>query len=228
MNADVSKKLPMTKNGTAMAIMVLFFVCLVLILGKIMFRFLLLLLIARFLLFLISEIRKRLNKRHFERSFTLFLSQIILNMQSGFSFRSSFRSSISFFDSKIQKNLAEIYEVVTFSQQLESFSGTAFEKMILENLIEVDGDKKSSLQRLKSFRISIEMENFFRHRSRAITSSVRFQFIFLTILYLLMGFFIISEFGFYENRVSVLSSGGIFLVGTALFVKMGGKPPWKL
>lgn len=168
------------------------------------------------------------RKRKFERMFRLFLNQIILIMSCGKSFRQSFRESVLYFDRDLQKIFGEIFEIVTFSQQLSNFSGSVFEKRVLDKFIAVDKSPRNSLDQLRSFRVELELTEFFRRRSGQVTGAVRFQALLISILYFFLLAFVLSEFGWAGNRMSIGLSVALYSAGLAVFYYLGRKKRWKL
>ena len=181
--------------------------------------------------YIFQKIERWRMQRRFRRVFRLFLNQVILLMVSGKSFRHSFRESLVQFDLLSRRILAEIYEIVTFSQQLPQTSGAEFgdfERRVLQKLIIVDKNPQNPVTQLKNFRTELELTDFFRHRSRQATSAIRFQAMVLFLLYMGLLVFVIQQFGWGVTKVPILASLPLFTAGGIVFYFMGRKRRWRL
>ena len=124
-----------------------------------------------FLYFLVQRVWKSLKDKRFEKFFVLFLDQVILFVQCGDSFRSAFKSSIKFVPELFHQELQEMYERVTFSQQIPHFSHSQLKKHLLSKLISIDKGKENPLSALKNLRTELHLASLFRHKSMQITAS---------------------------------------------------------
>lgn len=180
------------------------------------------------LYFLTKVLQNYIFQRGFEKKTILLLNQMILFMQTGHSFRSAFQKSIVSFSKKEKEKLYEIYEIVTFSQQLYGFQGSVFEKNFLIEMIAIDKSTNRSIERLINFRRELQLTALFRHKSREVTITSRVQSLILTLLYLFLLVFVVVNFGFDKNKVFILSSALLFSLGLVLFYVLGRKKRWRV
>ena len=181
-----------------------------------------------FLYFLVQRVWKSLKDKRFEKFFVLFLDQVILFVQCGDSFRSAFKSSIKFVPELFHQELQEMYERVTFSQQIPHFSHSQLKKHLLSKLISIDKGKENPLSALKNLRTELHLASLFRHKSMQITASARFQCGILCFLYLSLLFFVLSRFSWVQNRSIISLSILIFCTSLIVFYFLGRKSEWKV
>ncbi len=168
-----------------------------------------------------------ISKRIFLDRFIHVLDQIILGMQSGMNFRSSFKAVIQGESGFKKVQLQEIFNQIVFPESNKVAKDVKFERLISE-LKETDQAVAKALDRLKRFRQQLRQEQVFRKKESQIKESIQIQMIILLALYLALAVFVILSFGFWQNFKAIIFSAILFSVGILIMKIIGAKHRWKV
>jgi Flp pilus assembly protein TadB len=168
-----------------------------------------------------------ISKRVFQDSFIDILDQIILGMHSGLNFRCAFKAVIQNESGFIKVQLQDILNQIVFPESSKISKEKSLERIVLE-FRETDKSTSKSLEQLKFFRRQLRQEQEFRRKESQIKESVRAQMAILMLLYLALSAFVITRFGFFENKKIILLSLALFVIGLAIINLIGGKRRWKV
>jgi len=180
-------------------------------------------------MFFLEFFMKIKRKKQFEREFQSFLSQMILQMRTGSSFRQAIQASNQENERLFKVKIQKIFNIVTFSQQnAELFSNDRFVKEIIEEFIRIDQRPHMALAALIGFKNKLQLESEFRHKSGRILYQVRIQSLIISGIYFALFFFMFKEYGFLENIKLMGLSVALYLIGVVLLLLMGRSFKWNI
>lgn len=187
-------------------------------------------LVLCFVPIVIFVIRKN-QQRQFQSEFLRFLSQLVLQMQMGHSWQTSFQKTLRENTWRQGFLLQQIYENVAFSPQADfgkSGPFAEFLKRIRNELIYVHKHQHLAIDRLCNLQKNLRTEFYFRRKSGQIWTYFAYQLGLLSVLF--WGIFIFTLFhqGWKEHSevflVSFLFYGMGFLI---VFIMLKGKK-WEI
>lgn len=179
------------------------------------------------LLFLVICVQRICRARAFRARFRESLTLLLLRMKAGKSFRLALDDAIAESDPRWRHLLAEIRELVVFSQQTERESISMFARMIIEEFRAADRAPHAAIRRIEQFRDRLRLEDEFRHRSGQVLRQIRAQSLLLGGLYLAVLAFVARQFGFSSHGRLLLLSGALFFAGLAWIWIGGRRFKWK-
>ncbi len=179
---------------------------------------------------LITIFVTKLNReKKFRDEFLNLLDRILLQVQSGKSFRVSLQLANQFTPEIFQIKINQIIEAIVFSKDLQtSQTQNQFVEEIFFELSLVDKFPHKCLQRLTAYRRKLKIESEFRHKSSQKQRQVKIQTVVLSFLYALTLAFVVFSFGFQENQRLIIVSFGLFLAGILVVLYLGRQNQWKL
>lgn len=164
----------------------------------------------------------------FREEFLNFMDRMVLQMQSGRSFRSSLHFSNETTQKFFKPKLEKIIENVLFAKKHISGVKNEFISEILEEFILIDQVPHRSLQRLIAFRHRLKTQDDIRRRSGQKQRQLRTQSYILTFLYVASLIFLHVHFDLKKSLAIVAISFGFFVMGTFQIFRMGKKNLWKI
>jgi Flp pilus assembly protein TadB len=164
----------------------------------------------------------------FRARFIEALSLVILKMKSGKSFRHAFSETITESDPYLREKLAEINDLVVFSQQHALTQHTAFIRHLVCELRLADQAPHASLKRLQTFRDRLRGEDDFRRRSGQVLRQIRAQSLLMVGLYVAVMAFVIRQFGFRPHIRLISVSLLLFTLGISWIWLGGRRLKWKV
>jgi hypothetical protein len=167
-------------------------------------------------------------RRSFKKEFSVVLNEIIVRMSGGASFRQAFLKCIEGLNAHSQKFWREIFEIVTFSQQIPVSYSSDFRNLILKEFREADQKPQSALRKLKIFRRRYNLMQNFRHRSGAMTKQTRLQCYIMIGLYLFLSAIVLWNFEWRKSIEMILLSAGLFGAGSLWTLSVGRRLKWNL
>lgn len=176
---------------------------------------------------LLAIVTKR--SREFKDRFRETLTLILLKMKSGKSFRQSLGESVDECGHVHRAKLAELANVVAFSQQKQLADlDDLFIREMTEELIRVDRSPHSAIRRLTVLRDRLRIESDFRHRSGQVLAQIRAQSLIMSGLYVAVLVFAINRFGWRNNSDIMMASIALFAIGAAWIWYGGRRMQWKV
>lgn len=167
---------------------------------------------------LILELKKRILP---------LMDQVILGLQSGQSFRTSLHQSIQQQPSWIRHQLLEIHHSIAMNQTI-LHSQNKFLRELTAEWSEMDKSQSKLIDHARAFRRQLKIEEDFRRKSGRVTQQMKMQAIIVTILYLALLIYVISQFGWVQNLLLIAVSAVLFSAGLAWIFMMGRKMKWKI
>ncbi len=156
----------------------------------------------------------------------IFLDNTILNVQSGCPLRTALVKAIDGFVGWKNTQFKLLINSLLLGQKNEIFQSKTLRKFH-QSVARIEGSKTNVLEQLKSYRQQLKMEQNLRHRSRQVTLNLKIQSIVMTVMYILIGFFIFSNFETSHSKSVLLVSGILFGLGQGLVFFVGRSFRWK-
>ena len=162
------------------------------------------------------------------RKIPTFLSQVLLKMGAGVSFRVALHQAIEDqSDLFFRKTLKSLYENVVFSQQEPKNLKKAFGEVMREFRL-IHQNPHSGRSRLQNFRRKLLVESDFRRRSGQVLLQIRMQALILSGIYFALCGFVIHRYGFEKVQTILTHSAAVFSIGLFLVFRLGRRIRWKL
>lgn len=157
----------------------------------------------------------------------IFLTGVILNMQSGKAFRASFRSAMIGQPKWFARQIDDVWYCMMNHEihpQLSFPEMTEFAREV----IRVDHTQAKIIDQLRRYRDHLKMVEQFRRRSGVAATQAKSQLLVLTLMYLALLVFVVSEFGFSGNQIWFFSSGTLYLVGIFVMYRISRSFKWRI
>jgi hypothetical protein len=155
------------------------------------------------------------------------LDAIILGVQSGKSFRSSFHAAVESQSGWARNQLRELYSWLISSEQSHALKSALLADFMAE-MIEIDRSQSRCADQLRAVRSHLKIQEDFRRRSGQLTQQIKMQAIIVTALYGGLLFFVIAQFGWREHQKLLLASLVLFLTGLFWIFNAGRRMKWKV
>ena len=155
------------------------------------------------------------------------LDGIILGVQSGKSFRSSFHAAVESQTGWVRNQLRELYSLLISSEQHQPLKSALLADFMAE-MIEIDRSQSRCADQLRAVRGHLKIQEDFRRRSGQLTQQIKMQAIIVTALYCGLLFFVIAQFGWRAHQKLVIASLILFLTGLFWIFKAGRRMEWKV
>ncbi len=172
------------------------------------------------LIFLVEPLIKKHSESKLRDQIPLFLDFLILEMQSGRSFRGAFASVVEAQKGWIRFQLREILEMLLNKDRTSELDSNILKEFYHE-LFEIDRTQVSPLEQVRHYRAQVRSQTFFRQKSRLLTQQVRLQTYLLSAMYIAILLFDLFKYGFYQNQKLFTASIILFLSGSVWILKKG-------
>lgn len=164
------------------------------------------------------------RKRQLSDDEVLILDQTILSMKSGRSFLDSLRISARNLHERTQIYLSDVISTIELRQIPEKMRHDEIGFF----LIRVAQNPGRQIDQIKSFRYRKKVEAEFRAKVRKALTQTRAQALVISIIYLLLLIFVIENFGFRKNSMTIFASAILMLCGVFSIYRMGRGYRWKI
>jgi hypothetical protein len=167
----------------------------------------------------------------FHYEFPAILTNVILQMKMGQSFRASLAKVTKHARPRYRAILESIYDHVAFSQQKNDkimADRSVFAREILLTFMQVDQTSHRSIEKLENFRTRLIILNEFRRRSGQIRGQIQLQAYVLTGIYVLSFAFVSRSFPLSELLNLLLFSFFLFVAGLVSLFVIGRRVKWKI
>lgn len=184
-----------------------------------------------FIFILMEKIYLKWLENQFQSLFPDIMTNIILHMKMGKSFRVALALATESAPQKFQFQMGRIYELVVFSPQdndKKMAVRSAFIHQIVVQFIKIDRSSLKSVEKLESFRRKLVIVNQFRRKSGQIRGQVRLQSNILLLLYGLCFAFVFWSFPLNELQSLLFCSILLFIIGQFLVFWIGRRICWKI
>ncbi|MBY0314349.1 MAG: hypothetical protein K2Q26_02440 [Bdellovibrionales bacterium] len=179
----------------------------------------------------LTKIYLKWLETRFQSEFPDVLTNIILQMKTGKSFRVSLLQSVQSAPPRFCFHMQRIYELVVFSQQgndKKMALKTSFLNQIVLQFCQIDRSSFKSIEKLENFRRKLVIMNQFRRKSGQIRNQVRMQSNILILMYGLCFAFVSFNFALNELKHLIFCSLLMFIAGQFLVFWMGKRVSWKI
>lgn len=153
--------------------------------------------------------------------------ELILLLQSGKSFRSSFLECLQNQNGWIKIQLNEIYAFITTQQDIQSISDP-FIRDISIQLIHIDRTKNRTVEQIRALRNQLKLIEDFKRKSAQVSLQIKAQAVVTTVMYILLMIYMGSQFGFKENIFVFTISTITFCIGLGSIFLIGRNLKWKV
>ncbi len=184
-------------------------------------------LIMVILLFLAARGLYGYRRLQFEKSIVLFLDQKILGMQSGNSYRESFRQAVEQSAPLVRPYWQEIYQIVVFSQQSRGLSEPLMSELTKEFCL-IDKSSHKNIERLQFFRRQLRLQQKFRHKSGQALMQIRAQSLLMSLIFIALIVFVGQNFGYKEHIQLLLPATFLFLLASIWIWRAGRVIKWQI
>lgn len=155
------------------------------------------------------------------------LDTVILNLQTGKSFRMSLLAAVESQSGWRKNQLREIYNAMTTSEPTISIKCLLI-KDFTQELICIERSKNRVIDQVSALRRQLKIQESFRRRSGQVTQQIKMQAIIVTALFCALLLFVIKQFGFFQNRFLIFSASLIFIIGLVWIFNTGRRMKWKV
>lgn len=170
------------------------------------------------------------RRTQFRRELPILLSNLILKMRTGLSFRAALKASVENLSpvttSKVEK-IFENLDLTTKPGEVNQQQDLEVERLLVF-FRTIDREAHKTLPRLCQFRNQIKEEAYFRSRVQRALSQLKAQSWVMGILYCALLVFVISKFGWSENNKLISLSFFLFATGQFLTIRLGRNFKWKV
>ena len=173
-------------------------------------------------------LEKKYQHQQLQKQLGPLLDKMVLAMNMGRSFRESMGVATQTLPPFQKQILNQIYSFVVFMQHEKKYSKDPFIQDIVCEFKKIDGSAHRSIDRIKSFRQKIKIEERFRHKSRKAMKQARVQSIVMLLLYSAIFVFVLGYFGWKDYQHLFLVSILLFLVGFFWVFFSGRRYRWKV
>lgn len=174
--------------------------------------------------------RARLESR-FSSEFPDMLTNMILHMRAGKSFRRSLQETAADVPERYATRLLYILENVVFSPQngdKRMTQRSPFIRQIIVEFAKIDRSSHQSIEKIENFRCRLLILRDFRRRSGQIRGQIQSQALVLTLIYGLCLAFVAISFPLRELAGLILFSALLFLAGLLVMIQLGRRVKWKI
>lgn len=171
------------------------------------------------------------QQQQFYGEFLRFLSMVILSMQRGISFLSSFETALQSEKWKQDLLLKRLYENVVFSQQEEVAYKGVFGRFIgqtLEELRAVHRNQHQAIDRLCNMQKKLQDRLNFRQKSRQIWLYFHYQLALMSVIYFGLLAYIVSEFHFSTYKTALFLSFSCYFFGLVSLLMIVRSKKWRI
>lgn len=165
--------------------------------------------------------------RNLHQLILMFIDEVVLQMQSGKSLRSSLLSVIKKQQGWFRDQLLEMHNQILSVDRVSVVSIAQIHALKIE-LIEIDQQNNKCIENLKIYRRFLKMKEDFRRKAYQASAQTTAQMLITSLIYLGLLFFVITQFGFLKN-IKIISISFVlmaFSMGLTLYIRKSFK--WKL
>ena len=164
--------------------------------------------------------------KHLTQFVPEFVDSLVLNIKSGLSIRDSIRSACQFFPENIRSYAAEALESVQFSYRPLPKNKKLAE--LISELRKIDQTPDNALLKLESWRSTIRIIKYFRHKSGQVTLQTHIQAGILSAMYLPLLTYNLFIQTHLQAPLIVCSSVFLFAIGCFFVFRRGKKTRWRI
>jgi Flp pilus assembly protein TadB len=165
------------------------------------------------------------RSHYFRQEIVSFLDGLLLQMRLGRSFKDSIQNNLPGRPAWFEKEFQLFVEALSLRQK---FSGVIANKAFFHELEQVATTPVKQIDRLKSFRRKLKIEDDFRQKSRKALLQVRAQSALLCLMYVPIFIFQIVRGVMQQAPLIMLVSAVLFVFGTVWIANAGRRYKWKI
>lgn len=171
-------------------------------------------------------VTQHLENKNLRQDFVFFVDKVQLHIKMGRSLRAAFEFALHQMPQNSKIQMQEILETAESGSSYKSRDPfcTSMHAEVSQWL----GSNTRILNRINTFRSQLRLEDRFRRKSEQIIHQVRIQILLLCFMYLVMLFFILQRFSFYQHALSFLTSSVLFTLGLLTFYFIARRRIWMI
>ncbi len=181
--------------------------------------------------FLFHFAKLKILESRFRSEFQGVLSQIILNMKMGNSFRQSLRFSMGMSQTQMTNAMVQVYDLVVFSPQKEVLEwgwGHVFLSEVVTEFRKIDQTRHKSVEKVENYRRKMDILEKFRRKSGRIRGQIHLQVTLMTIIYAAVFAFNAYMFPLYRYKMLITASIFFYLIGLLCVLLIGRRVRWNI
>ncbi len=153
------------------------------------------------------------------------LDHLILGVQSGQTLRSSLVTLSHQESSLLRVSLENLVHAIVFENSSASLKSASL-RNLFDELSRIEKSQSKCADQLRSLRKNLKIMEDFRRRSGQVSLQIRLQAVISAALYVGLLFFMITQFGFYQHKGLIISSGALFFSGMVTVFVIGKRFQW--
>jgi len=177
--------------------------------------------LLKLLPYFFSRYQEKLIQAHTLR----LLDHLILSVQSGQSLRASLVMLSRQESSLLRVSWENLVHAIVFENSAKSLRSPAL-KNLFEELSRIERSQAKCVDQLRSLRGNWKTLADFRRRSGQVSLQIRMQAAISTLLFVSLLLFMITQFGFFQHRMLILTSGTLFFSGVVTVFVIGRRLQW--
>ncbi len=162
--------------------------------------------------------------RYFRQEIVSFLDGMLLQMRLGRSFKEALQNNLAGRPLWFEKEFRLFLDALVLKQ---SFSGVIGDKTLFVELEQVATASVKQIERLKSLRRKLKIEDDFRQKSSKALLQVRMQSVLLSLMYVPLVLFQIFRGALQQAPMVLLTSSALFIAGSLWIASAGRRYKWK-
>ena len=166
------------------------------------------------------------RRKKFRDHLIIVLRHTLLMMQSGFSFREAFKSSLSHYKGPLGTLFANIFHFMAFPQ--ENPYGDPFTLEIIKDLQEIDQLPMNPMDNIRLLCHRLELIRKFEEKSHRVLYQIRFQSALMTIFFTGLTIYVLFSFPLREVILLVTVASLLFVSGLLWVFLDGRRIRWKI
>ncbi len=173
-------------------------------------------------------VQEQIRKQIFKREIVNILDHLIILLKTGKSIREALLSCSQSYKESVKYYLMEVASAIQFEKKnVDEIKDKFFLEFLVE-IVQISKSGHKQIDRLIAFRRKIKIQNDFRQKSRQVTLQIRTQAAILSLIYLILLFFTITQFGFGGFEKLYISSIAIYVIGSLIILTTNRGYRWKV
>lgn len=178
--------------------------------------------------FLVLCIQEQTRKKIFQRNLISILDNLIIQIRTGKSLRDAVLETAAQLKDPLRYYLHEMSSAMEFSSNLESKIKDPLFSETLSELVHIHRAAHKQIDRIKTFRRKVKIEEDFRRKSGQVSMQTRAQALVLGIIFCGLLLFTLTVHGFAGNESIISSALALYFIGLILLFRIGRGYKWKV
>lgn len=171
-------------------------------------------------------VTQHLESKNLRQDFVFFVDKVQLHIKMGRSLRAAFEFALEQMPSSSQLRMREILNCAESGSMYRSRD--AFSMVMYAEVSQWLGSNTRILSRIRTFRAQLRLEDRFKRKSEQVIHQIRIQILLLSLMYIMMLFFVLQRFSFYQHTLLFLVSSALFVLGLLTFYFIARRKIWMI